>query len=106
MGRKAKEEDQPGLPGIAPEKNAKIHRAARNYDKAKDLAAEAREVKNDKQKRLIEVCIEQGYEKGYRFGDVKVEINNEPTVKCKVGEAAPEIEDEEEESDPETDATE
>ena len=73
--------EQEYLPGTAPEKNDRVHRAARRYAKLRDARMDANEQEKSAHTTLLETMIEEQLE-SYEYGDVSVHIDS--TRKCKV----------------------
>ena len=73
--------EQEYLPGTAPEKNDRVHRAARRYAKLRDARMDANEQEKSAHTTLLETMIEEHLE-SYEYGDVSVHIDS--TRKCKV----------------------
>lgn len=85
-------EDQSYIPGTAPEKNDKVHAAAKRYAKLRDARIAANKEEKDSHDTLLGTMVEQGIDV-YDFKDVHVAID--ATKKCKVqigGESAPKAE--------------
>ena len=79
--KRSRNSEQEYLPGTAPEKNDRVHRAARRYVKLRDARMAANEEEKAAHTSLLETMIEERLE-SYEYGDLSVHIDS--TRKCKV----------------------
>lgn len=76
--------DQPGLDGIADEKNDRVHRAAKQYAKFRDARQAAGVVEKSAKNKLIDTMKEEAIET-YSHGDVEVALEKHEGVKVVIG---------------------
>jgi len=91
-------DDQPCFDGIADEKNARVHNAAKQYAKFRDARQAAGVVEKTAKKKLIEIMKEEAIET-YSFGEVDVTAEHTDGVKVVIGGKAPSKEEAEEEAE-------
>ncbi len=96
--KKKPREDQPGLDGIADEKNDRVHKAAKQYAKFRDARQAASVVEKTAKNKIIEIMEEEGIET-YSYGDVEVCVEHKEGVKVVIGGKPPPKEEGEEGSD-------
>ena len=81
-----KMEKVPGhLPGLAPERDPDIHKAAERLNDALEACGEANGKKKDTEAKLIEVLLSKGWKPGqvYRHGKIKVKLTQKYGVNVK-----------------------
>lgn len=73
--------EQQYIEGTAPEKNERVHRAARRYIKERDIRILANAAEKEAHDHLLAVMTELGLD-SYEYGDIKVFVDAKK--KCKV----------------------
>ncbi len=81
MTKKKPNAAQEYIPGTEPEKNTRVHNAAKRYAKVRDERITANKVEKDAHETLLGTMLEEGLEH-YEFKDVCVNID--VGRKCKV----------------------
>lgn len=81
--------DQPGLEGVADEKNPRVHSAAKQYAKFRDARQAAGVVEKTAKNRLIDTMKEEAIDT-YSYGGVEVCLETKEGVKVVIdGKPAP-----------------
>lgn len=83
MAKKPRD-DQPGIDGIADEKNNRVHSAAKHYAKMRDARMAAGDVEKAAKDKLLDIMKEEGIET-YSYGDVDVCTTVTEGVKVTIG---------------------
>lgn len=96
MAKKKGDDEQQYLPGTAPEKNPRVHKAAMAYLKAMSKRQALLKDEVEAKGNLELVMQEEGLEH-YEYGNVRVDINKSQKVTAKIVTEKPDKEESEDE---------